>query len=75
MQPASLLSADDDRLIPDPKVCERYDISDMTLYRWDRDPDLNFPPPIRINRRKYRKLSALMKWERARAKQTTERRR
>jgi hypothetical protein len=26
----------------------------MTLWRWDHDPDLNFPKPIRIRSRKYR---------------------
>jgi predicted DNA-binding transcriptional regulator AlpA len=42
------------KLLPDPKVCERYDVTPMTLWRWDRDPDLNFPKPIRIRTRKYR---------------------
>lgn len=26
----------------------------MTLYRWDRDPDLGFPKPIKICNRNYR---------------------
>jgi len=42
------------KLLPDPKVCERYDVTPMTIWRWDRDPDLNFPKPIRIRNRKYR---------------------
>ena len=42
------------RLIPDSKVRERYGISGMTLYRWDRDDSLNFPKPVRIRGRKYR---------------------
>jgi predicted DNA-binding transcriptional regulator AlpA len=42
------------RLIPDSLVLQRYGISAMTLWRWDRDPDLNFPKPKRIRKRKYR---------------------
>jgi predicted DNA-binding transcriptional regulator AlpA len=42
------------RLLPDNKVCDRYSISAMTLWRWDRDPSLNFPRAIRIRGRKYR---------------------
>jgi hypothetical protein len=42
------------RLLPDHKVCERYCVSPMTLWRWDRDPQLNFAKAIRIRGRKYR---------------------
>jgi predicted DNA-binding transcriptional regulator AlpA len=42
------------RLLPDAKVQERYGISSMTLWRWDRDPNLNFPKPTNIRGRKYR---------------------
>ena len=52
------------RLLPDPKVCERYSVTSMTLYRWDSNPALNFPKPIRINRRKYRDQAELEAWER-----------
>jgi hypothetical protein len=35
------------------KVCERYGgISSMTLWRWERDPRLNFPKPMVVNGRK-----------------------
>ena len=47
------------RLLPDSKVAARYDVSAMTLWRWDRDPRLNFPKPIRIRGRKYRDEAAL----------------
>lgn len=33
-------------------VRERYDISDMSLWRWQNDPKLGFPKPMIINRRK-----------------------
>ena len=43
------------RLVPDPKVwADRYDVSPMTGWRWDHDPNLNFPRPIIIRGRKYR---------------------
>jgi predicted DNA-binding transcriptional regulator AlpA len=47
------------RLIPDCRVRERYSISVMTLWRWDRDPNLNFPKAIHIRGRKYRDESEL----------------
>ena len=56
----------DKRLLPDHKVCGRYSISPMTLWRWDRDPDLNFPKPIRIRGRKYRDESELNAFDEAR---------
>lgn len=31
----------------------------MTLWRWDRDPNLNFPKAIRIRGRKYRDQAEL----------------
>jgi hypothetical protein len=44
--------ADEDvgELVPDPQVCREFQITSMTLWRWDHDPDLKFPPPIRIRR-------------------------
>ena len=49
-------------------VRSRYgNISDMSLWRWIRDPKLGFPAPIVINRRRYWKESELAAWERARA--------
>ena len=54
----------DDRLIPDPQVARRYGVSSMTIYRWDHDPDLDFPKPIRIRKRKYRREKQLIAWER-----------
>jgi hypothetical protein len=47
------------KYIPDAKVCERYDITPITLWRWDNDPDLKFPPPIRVRGRKYRDAAEL----------------
>ena len=53
-------------LLPDPRVAQRYNINPRTLYRWDKQPALGFPPAIRINRRKYRRVEQLEAWERQR---------
>jgi predicted DNA-binding transcriptional regulator AlpA len=54
-------------LLPDRQVADRYGISTRTLYRWDEQPKLSFPKPIRINRRKFRRIRQLEQWERQRA--------
>jgi hypothetical protein len=41
-------------LLPDSKVAKRYDVTLRTIDRWDDDPKLGFPKPVRIKRRKYR---------------------
>ena len=51
------ISTDDevpDTLVPDPQVCREFGVCSMTLWRWDRDPTLNFPPPVKIRKRNYR---------------------
>lgn len=48
-----------DSLIPDPEVAKEFGISLMSLWRWDRDPDLGFPPRIKIRRRNYRSRRGL----------------
>ena len=55
------------RLLPDAKVCERYGVHVSTLNNWDHNPALGFPPPIRINKRKYRDEAELDRFDRARA--------
>jgi hypothetical protein len=55
-------------LLSDRQVAERYDVVVRTLERWDLDPGMKFPPPIRINRRRYREVAALEAWERANAR-------
>lgn len=56
------------RYLPGPKVAARYDVTDMSIYRWERDPRLNFPTPIRIGRRKFWDEDDLIAWERDRAR-------
>lgn len=39
--------------------------SAMTIWRWQRDPRVNFPPPdITINGRNYWRRSTIRKWQR-----------
>jgi predicted DNA-binding transcriptional regulator AlpA len=50
-------------LLPDSLVAKRYGVSSMTLWRWDRDSELNFPKPIRIRGRKYRYAEELAEFD------------
>jgi hypothetical protein len=51
---------DRDELVPDSVVrAELGGITPMALWRWERDPDLNFPPPIVIRKRKFRSRLAV----------------
>ena len=50
-----------------PQVLERYNISDMSLHRWLNNPNLSFPKPMVVNRRRYFLEADLVAWERARA--------
>jgi len=38
------------------------DISDMTLWRWLKNPGINFPRPIMISRRRYWKKLDIDEW-------------
>ena len=58
----------DEDLLPARKVQLRYDIADRTLDRWLPVPELNFPRPVVINRRRYFKIGELQVWERARTR-------
>jgi predicted DNA-binding transcriptional regulator AlpA len=37
-------------------------VSDMTLWRWLNDPDLGFPKPIYIARRRYWREADVLTW-------------
>ena len=46
-----------DELVPDLQAAKELNISLMTVWRWDRDPELaalGWPPPVYIRERKYR---------------------
>jgi len=62
-------------LIPDPVVArERYRIHPHTLRRWDKNPALDFPPPIYVNNRRYRDAEALDAWDRRNSREAAARR-
>jgi predicted DNA-binding transcriptional regulator AlpA len=48
------------------QVRARYSVSDMSLWRWLRDETLCFPHPMRINGRRFWRLSELEAWEASR---------
>jgi predicted DNA-binding transcriptional regulator AlpA len=47
-------------------VRTRYGVSDMTIWRWLHRGDLGFPVPIRINNRRFWRLTDLEAWEASR---------
>jgi predicted DNA-binding transcriptional regulator AlpA len=51
-----------------PQVKERYQISEMTMWRWEKNEAIQFPKPMVVGRRKYFKEEELTAWERDRAK-------
>lgn len=44
------------------------DISSMTLWRWIADPNLHFPRPIYIQRRRFFREAEIADWENSRQK-------
>lgn len=52
-----------DSYLTGPMVNKRFNISAMTRWRWERNPQLAFPTPIKINTRSYWQLAALQLWE------------
>jgi hypothetical protein len=60
-------TSNEQRMLPDRIVCDRYQVVSRTLARWDANPELNFPKPIVINNRKYRIESELDAWDRQQA--------
>jgi predicted DNA-binding transcriptional regulator AlpA len=52
-----------DTFVPDPQVWKELGISSMTGWRWQRDPDLDFPPRIQIRGRNFRSRKQLERWK------------
>ena len=55
----SILTDDEqpNELVPDPVTAKELNVSLMTLWRWDRDPEMiamGWPPCTQIRRRNYR---------------------
>ena len=60
MTPATL---DNHRLVTANTVRELFGgVSDMTIWRRLADPELNFPKPLYIGRRRYWRESELVEW-------------
>lgn len=43
---------------------QRYNRSSQTFWRWDNDPELGFPRPMRIKNRLFYRKSEIENWER-----------
>jgi excisionase family DNA binding protein len=52
------------RYMSAPQVRERYNCSDMTLWRWLHDEQLRFPKPITIRRRRLFDVDELDEFDR-----------
>jgi predicted DNA-binding transcriptional regulator AlpA len=52
-------SGDVDILVPDPRVSTEFGVTLMTLWRWSRDKELQFPPAVQIRGRNFRSRRAL----------------
>ena len=66
-----------DTLVPDPQVQKEFGVTAMSIWRWDRDPELialGWPPPIRIRSRKFRSRIALENFKRVMAQRAIEQR-
>jgi predicted DNA-binding transcriptional regulator AlpA len=57
--------------LPGRKVERRYDKSKTTIWRWTRDPQMNFPQPRKFGRLNHWDLSELEAWERRQATRRT----
>lgn len=57
-----------EKYLTGPQVLARYQISEMTLHRWQKDERLGFPEPMKVRRRKFFKEVELVEWERSRVK-------
>ncbi len=60
-------NTENETFLSGPKVRKRYGIGEATLWRWERNPDLNFPAPLRIGKKKLFSVRALEEWERRQA--------
>ena len=68
---------DHDTFVPDPQVQKELGVTAMSIWRWDRDPELiklGWPPPIRIRSRKFRSRIALENFKRVMARRAIEQR-
>lgn len=48
-----------DDLVPDPVIIREFGLTPMKLWRWDQNPDIGFPPKVKIGKRNYRSRRAV----------------
>ena len=72
LKPKSSAPIEEAKLLSDRQVSIRYDVSVRTIERWSATPDLKFPPPIYILRRKYRDRAKLNQWDRLNMRRATD---
>jgi predicted DNA-binding transcriptional regulator AlpA len=60
---AGVIKASTYTFVSDPQVWKELGISSMTGWRWQRDPDLNFPPRIQIRGWNFRSRKQLERWK------------
>ena len=66
-----------DTLVPDPQVQKEFGVTAMSIWRWDRDPELIklvCPPATKIRSRKFRSRIALENFKRVMARRAIEQR-
>jgi predicted DNA-binding transcriptional regulator AlpA len=63
-----LMASAKDCYLPARKVWERYGVTAMSLHRWLRDKEMDFPQPTYLGRLRYWRLSSLEAWERQQAR-------
>ena len=55
---------DDDALLTSAQMRARVGgVSNMCIWRWMRDPRVQFPAPVKINARNYWRLGDLRRWQ------------
>ena len=63
LRKASLPALDDDVLLTSAQTRARVGgVSTMCIWRWMRDPRVQFPAPVKINARNYWRLGDLRRW-------------
>jgi predicted DNA-binding transcriptional regulator AlpA len=55
-----------EKLITGPELRRRFGITDMSLWRWRHDAELNFPQPVKLRCRNYYRESDIAAWLAAR---------
>jgi predicted DNA-binding transcriptional regulator AlpA len=62
-----------ERLLTAAQVKARFgNISDMSLWRWSRNPALGFPVPVIINGRKFYREDEIQAWKKSRPRKQPE---